>query len=114
VITATMKTIATPPYQKHMSARLIFDDRNATRTLFIVLSLMDDASEEGPHHALSVGVVPMKCHISLFARYRLFSMHGGYLRYCNGKKGNCNTKKLQRIYGEIPDTNSEMTGMIET
>jgi hypothetical protein len=64
-----------------MSARLNSDDRIATRTLFIVFSLMDDASEEGPHHALSVGVVPMKCHISLFARYRLFSMHGGYLRY---------------------------------
>jgi hypothetical protein len=80
VITATMKTIATPPYQKHMSARLIFDDRNATRTLFIVLSLIDDASEEGSHHILSVDVVPMECHISLFARYKLFSMHGGYLR----------------------------------
>lgn len=33
--------------------------------------------------------------------------------YCNRKMWYCNTKLLPVLYGQIPDTTLEMTGMIE-
>ena len=49
-------------------------------------------------------------HISLFARYRLFSIRSEFLKNCNGKKDNYNTEKVQALYYEIPANTADMTG----